>query len=436
MRKLFLAAFAVAFVSAVPLAAHAEPAQDLMQVWQQAKQSDPLLAAAGANRLAQHEGVDQARATWLPQASASLGLSRTRVADAGIVDNRERAVGLTISQALVDRAASETLQRAKADAQGQDASYRAAEQDLASRVAQAYFDVLNARETLANTQANEDAFRQQVQQAADRQKAGLSAAVDVEQARAYHESARAQTIVARSALSAAIDALSEITGAPATALKGLRDDLVLSKPEPAEVSPWIATALQNNPVLLATQWAMTSAERRVEVARAAHWPTLTAGVDLGRAAAWPAPGVNDGRNVATVGLTLKLPLFAGGAQQSQVRQALYQRDAAADTLEAERRHVVRNVQQRHRDLLAAIDQTAAARAAVDAATQALASTRVGQGLGTQTMTDLLLAIQTWAGARNAYARARHQAVLGLIQLKQAAGTLTEADLAATNDLLQ
>jgi outer membrane protein len=148
------------------------------------------------------------------------------------------------------------------------------------------------------------------------------------------------------------------------------------------------------------------------------------------------PEVNDGRNVTTVGLTLTVPLFTGGIQQSQVRQALYQRDAAADTLEATRRGVEREVRQRYRDELAAIVQTEAARAAMDAADKALASTRVGQGLGTQSMTDLLLAIQTLASARNAYALARHQAVLGWLQLEQAAGTLDEADLAATNALLQ
>lgn len=420
----------------VPALACAEPPQDLMAVWRLARQSDPVLAAADATRWAQHEGARQARGALLPHASVSATAVRTAVADGGTADNTDRGATLSISQPLLDRAAFAQWHAAQAQADAQDATYRAAVQNLGLRVATAYFDVLNASDTLANVQANEDAFRQQVQQATDRQKAGLSAAVDVQQAKAYYELARAQTVSAQSALDAARDALAEITGRPTGALKGLRDDLPLQPPQPADVQQWLALALAHNPQLQAQRATVAGTEQQVTAARAGHWPTLSAGIDVGRHGAWPVPEVNDGRNVTTVGLTLTVPLFTGGIQQSQVRQALYQRDAAADTLEATRRGVEREVRQRYRDELAAIVQTEAARAAMDAADKALASTRVGQGLGTQSMTDLLLAIQTLASARNAYALARHQAVLGWLQLEQAAGTLDEADLAATNALLQ
>jgi outer membrane protein len=435
MRRFALPLFAL-LVAASSAAARAEAPQDLLTVWRLARRSDPVLAAADATRMAQREGVQQARGALLPHASVSVSAARTHVADGSTSNNTERGTTLSLSQPLLDRAAAAQWRAAQAQADAQDAAYRAAEQDLALRVATAYFDVLNASDTLANVQANEDAFRQQVQQASDRQKVGLTAAVDVQQARAYHELARAQTLAAKSALEAARDALAEITGQPAGPLKGLRHDAPLLPPQPADLPQWIALALAHNPQLQAQQATVAGAQQQVAAARAGHWPTLSAGVDVGRRGAWPAPDANDGRNVTTVGLTLTVPLFAGGIQQSQVRQALYRQDAAADTLEAARRGIERTVQQRYRDELAAIAQTEIARAAVDAADKALASTRVGQGLGTQSMTDLLLAIQTLASARNAHALARYQAVLGRLQLEQAAGTLSEADLAATNELLQ
>jgi outer membrane protein len=163
---------------------------------------------------------------------------------------------------------------------------------------------------------------------------------------------------------------------------------------------------------------------------------LAAGYTVGRAGNWPVAGTVDGRNVGTAGLTLVVPLFSGGLQQSLVRQAVYRREGVRDQLEAGRRAVTREVQLQYRAVVAAIGEVQAARAMVDAARKALASTRVGQSVGTQNMTDLLLTIQTLLAAENALSQARHQLVLGRLRLQRAAGTLSDQDIAAVNALLQ
>jgi len=140
--------------------------------------------------------------------------------------------------------------------------------------------------------------------------------------------------------------------------------------------------------------------------------------------------------VTTAAILLDVPLFAGGAVQSQLRQALALRDAAADDLEATRRRVARETLERHGSVMAGLGQVEANRAAVAAARRALASTRAGQELGTQTMTDLLLAIQTLTAAQGAYSQSRHRVVLDGLLLRQSAGSLGEADLAAVNTLLR
>jgi len=140
--------------------------------------------------------------------------------------------------------------------------------------------------------------------------------------------------------------------------------------------------------------------------------------------------------VTTLGLVLNVPLFSGGATQSLVRQALRQRDGAADQLEAQRRAVARTTLDKYRSVVAGIGQIEATRASVDAARKALASIRVGQQLGTQTMTDLLIAIQTLTSAQGSYSAVRHQFILDKLLLQQAAGSIDEADLASVNALLQ
>jgi outer membrane protein len=418
-------------VLCLPFAAHAD---DLLDVLRLARSADPQLAIARAQQRVAQEGVVQARAPLLPQASATLQFNQTRVP--GSDDNRARGAGASLTQTVLDWSALQRLRAAQSSAMAQDASTRAAEQALLMRVATAYFNVLGARETLANVQANEDALHQQVEQAQARHRQGLSALVDVEQARAYHAGAQAQTIAARQALEDARDALAEITGRAPGALKGLRDELPAQAPQPASPAAWIENALALNPSLQALREAVDASDKRVEAARAGHLPTLAAGVDVGRASAWPASAANDSRSVTTVGLTLTVPLFAGGAQQSQLRQALAQRDIAREALETQQRRVVHDVQSQYRAVLAGIEQVRVARAGVESADKALAATRVGQGVGTQTMTDLLLAIQTLSSARDAFALARHQLVLSRLQLAQAAGGLAEPDLAAVNGLLE
>lgn len=422
----------------LPLAAHCA---DLLDAYRQARLSDPVLSAAGANRLAVQEGVVQARAALLPQLSATATLTQAEPVHAADGDrSRSRELLASLSQVVVDISRLSTLKVAQAQAGAEDATYQAALQALCVRVAAAYFGVLGAQDNLAYAQANEDAYLQQVQQSDQRFRTGLVALVDLDQARAYHAAARGNTIAARSALADAQEALAELTGQPTVGLRPLRAALPMDPPTPADPQAWVAASLQNNPLLAAQRLGLDAAENAIAAAQGQHWPTLTAGVDVGRQASWSngAGALQDGRTptTATVGLTLRVPLFAGGATQSQVRQAVYQRDASRDQLESRRRQLTRDTLLQYRAVLAGIEQMRAASEAVEAAAKALAATRSGQELGTRSMTDLLLAIQTLTAAQGAYSQARTQFILSRLLLKQAAGALDESDLAAVNTLLQ
>ena len=58
-------------------------AADLLQAYELARQSDPQLAAAEAQRLAQSEGTVQARSALLPRISGSISLSDSDGASGG-----------------------------------------------------------------------------------------------------------------------------------------------------------------------------------------------------------------------------------------------------------------------------------------------------------------------------------------------------------------
>ena len=412
-------------------------ADDRLDVWRLARANDPVLAAADAARAGTHDLADQARAALLPQASAAASIGRER--DSGgalpVASAHTTDVSLGVSQVVFDAGLWSQLKAARLNASAQDSVVQAAQQALCLRVATAYFDALLASDLLTSVQANEDAFAQQVGQSQQRYRAGLDAQVDVDQSRAFQALAHGNTIAARQAMIDALAAVAEITGSTPATLKTLRDELPLVAPVPADPQAWVATALQGNPALWAAQQGVDAAESSIDAARAGHLPSLSAGLNLGRPTGTPY-GDSSGRLANTAVLTLNVPLFAGGATQARVNLARHQRDGARDSLETQRRAVERAAKAAYGSVVAGIGQVQATRESVAAAQASLAATRVGREVGNRTQTDVLNAIQTLAQAQAAYAQARHQFILGRLQLQQAAGALTEADLANVNALLQ
>lgn len=450
--KLLTLALALAAIS---LPSHGE---DLLDAYRDARANDPVLSQADATRLATGEGVNQARALLLPQIDGTLSLNQTNGGDGSTFEDpnnpgqfistsqfghtRTRSLNGQLSQTVLDFSKYANLKAAHSASDAQDELYQAAAQELYARVAAAYFGVLTSEDELTYAKANEDAFRQQYEQSDQRFKVGLSAITDVYQAKAYYEAAKSQTITAQNTLNDAREALTQITGKPTGDLKKLRDDLPMAPPEPADQESWVKQALLTNPNLLAQKSSVETAEHNISAARAGHLPTITAGVTFGKNASWyqnSRPGVGSseyGRSSTTIGLTLKVPIFSGGLIQSQVRQSIYQRDSATDAMESQRRQVVRDTLNYYRTVIAGIAQVESAKASVESGQKALEATRAGFEVGTQTMTNVLLAIQTLTSSESSYSQARHQFILNKLLLKQTAGTADLKDIEAINALLQ
>ncbi len=447
--KLLTLALALAAVS---LPSHGE---DLLDAYRDARANDPVLSQADANRLATGEGVPQARALLLPQVSAGLTLSQTNYgsSDSDTVydpntglpisgqtgHSRTRSIDGTLSQTVFDFSKYANLKAAHSAANAQDATYQAALQDLLVRVTAAYFTVLNDEDQLTFAKANEDAYKRQYDQANEQYKVGLSAITNVYQAKAYYENAKTQTIAAQNTLDNDKEALRVITGTPIGDLKKLRDNLPMQPPVPSDPDAWVKEAMQNNPTLLAQKDNVQTAEHNITTARAGHLPTIMANVSYGKNTTWYQNPVGYDPNrpaSTTIGLTLNVPIFSGGLTQSRVRQSIYQRDAATDAMELQRRQIVQDTLNYYRSVLAGISQVESGKAAVESGEKALEATRAGFEVGTQTFTDVLLAIQALTQSESTYAQARHQFILDKLLLQQAAGTADLKDIESINALLQ
>jgi len=410
-------------------AASAAHADDLLQVWAEARAADPLLRQAAALSGAQEASAREARAALLPQ----WQLQRSELRESG--GARWNTTTSSLSQPLIDLAALREWDASRSQASAQAARLAAAEQNARLRVAEAYFGLLSAQAQLATARANEEAFARQVAEADTRFKAGLSAQVEADQSRAYRELARTGTLAAEAAVADAREALSQLTGATPPTLQPLRQTLA-AQPLPDDAEAWARRAEAANPALRALQLDVQASEQRISSARAGHLPTLSVGVDTQRLRGDNVSPFDAGRTPTQLALRLTVPLFAGGATAAAADRAGFQRDAAREQLEAGRRAVLREVRAEHLAVGQGAAQLQATQAAVEAAERALESTRTGLTLGTRGTTDLLLAIQTLAAAQNAQTQARHRHVLALLALHLAAGSLGDAELVAVNALLE
>ena len=412
-------------------------AADLMQTYELARNGDPQLSAAESGRLAQKEGAVQARATLLPQLSGDASLSRSKSKPEGgsWTDTRtSRGYGLSLSQSVLDFSRYSTLRGQRALSQAADFDLEAANDSLITRTSAAYFNVLVAIETLAAAEAAESAFGRQFDYAQKRLDVGLAPITDVHEARAQFDSARANVITSRNALKDAYEALTEITGQPVSNLKGLPDDFRPQLPSDYSADGWVETALAQNPALKSTEFQVQSADANVSTARAGHLPTLSLGASYGRDAAWGFTPANNGDS-QSIGLTLSVPIFSGGATQSRVRQALANRDAAQDGYEQQKRAIVRNTRNAYQTLEAGISEIEARRLALVSANAAYEASQVGLEVGTRTVLDVLVNQQNLFQARQNYSLAKYNYLQNRLLLEQAAGTLEVSDVQDINRLL-
>lgn len=433
-------------------------AEDLLQTYELARTGDAQLAGAEASQRATREGAVQARAALLPQIGGDASYTRSHGDSSGqnvfggtplppsdsSSDTTIKDYGLSLSQAVFDYSRISQLRSQRALSRASEFQLRSAGDSLVTRTSAAYFSVLVGIETLAAAEAQETALKKQFDFASKRLEVGLAPITDVHEARAQYDSARANTIVTRNALEDAYQALAEITGKPIHNLKGLPADFQPQLPEQGGADAWVANAIANNPALQAQQFQLKSAEANVESARGGHLPTVYLNGSYGdqRSSGTSTDNLDQSavdfsnRNKSrSVGLTLRVPIFSGGATQSLVRQALAQRDLVQDQYEQQKRGLERNTRNAYQTLVAGISEIEARRLALVSAQSAYDASQVGLEVGTRTVIDVLINQQNLFNAQREYARSRYNFLQNRLLLEQAAGSLDVTDVQDVNRLL-
>lgn len=432
----------LALIPALLLPLLASPAAlgaDLLSVYRDAIAQDPVYAGARATYEAVKENVPQAKAATGPSAavsgSTSFTINDTRT-DFGNTSRQDPALGLTLSGSfpLYRPANWIALDLAGLQVMQAEAVFADVRQNVASRVSQAYFDVLLSQDNVELSAAQKKAFAEQLAAAKRNFEVGTATIVDTYEAQARYDLAISKEIADQNDLEIRRNALRQLIGKNAPALAGLREGATMTTPSPANVEEWVKRAEEASPTIAQLRAALEIAKKDIDRNKAGEKPTVDLVASHGYNNA-PNNGASFSAHNSSLGVSLNFPLYTGGATQSRIRQAVQIRERATQDLENARRVVAQNVRSSFLTVTSGAAQVKALEASLVSSKASLDSTLLGKEVGVRTNVDVLNAQQQLFQTRRDLQQARYNTILAQLRLKAASGQLGEDDLAAVNRLL-
>ncbi|MFG5775857.1 TolC family outer membrane protein [Comamonas sp. J-3] len=424
------------------LASGAAHSQNLSQMAEQASGYDAAWLAARANVDAAISRGEQARAGLLPQVGlqAQSQYGRTEISKPDMaITGPNHQLGLTASQPLYRPANRISFEQGQLGGNIARLQLDAASQDLLVRVAQAYFDVLAAQDTMRFVQAQKAAVQEQLAAAKRNFDVGSATITDSREAEARFDLVRAQEIAAANDLTVKKLALDNVVGTPGNQPWPLKQPVQLPALQPNQVTPWVDQAQSEQAQIRIAQLAVDNARLDTKKAETGHLPTVDLQASVGKqfypkgSASMPNNGYN--ATQGTVGVVLNVPLFAGFSVQNRVKETLALETKAEADLDNARRTVAQTVRSAFFGVQSTASQVQALEAAEASSQLALDANRTGYEVGVRINIDVLNAQSQLFQTKRDLAQARYNTLLGQLKLKQSAGSLTLDDIRALDRML-
>mgnify|MGYP000750540782 CR=1 FL=1 len=420
-------------------------AQSLLSLFATARSYDATYKSAQSQYTANLAKADQSKALLLPTVGLSANINRTEietVASSLNASAQSRSATLSASQPLYRPANTATYQQGQRQLELAAVQLKAAEQDLMVRLSQAYFEVLVSRESLDFVKAQKVAVGEQLAAAKRNFEVGTSTITDSREAQARFDLVVAQEIAADNDLRIKRLALNQLVGLNNIEPKSLSSKAKLSAPDLQSLDQWVQQSSASNPSIIQSRVALDIAKLETNKAEAGHKPTLdlvagytpTRYFNSTRGTGLSVSGTPDS-NATSVSLNFNMPLFAGFATQNRIKETLALEDKARSDLEAAERSVAQATRTAFYGLQSGIGQVNALQAAETSSQSALDANKLGYQVGVRINIDVLNSQSQLFQTKRDLAKARYDVLLGQLRLRQATGTLTEADLANINALL-
>jgi outer membrane protein len=431
-----LAAILVPVLAPFPVSA-----DTIFDAMAKAYENNPDLNAARAGLRATDEGVTIAKAGWRPQISAfaqrtttwydNVGAQfqiepRTVENPNGVFDDHYKTYthqrGLTITQQIFDGFQTlNNVRAAESTVFSERASLHAREIQILLSAVEAYSNIARDQQILAFRKQNVAFLREQVKASTDRLDVGEGTKTDVSLAEA--ELARSISLVAEAdaQLKQSQAVYVQIVGETP---EGIKQAKPASRNLPKNIDNAVATGWREHPQILATMHAIDAAGYQVKSAEGAMLPGVV--VQGQMQSTDGTVGVSSLSNYATQSITARLnvPIYQGGAEYGQIRQAKERLGQQRIMLDSVRLDVQKTI-------VSAMAQYEAAQAAVKAggmqvkaANDALAQLTEERQYGQATALDVLQVQATVLNAKENLAVAQRDSVVASFSILASIGRLT------------
>ena len=422
-------------------------AENLIQVYEQARETNPDLRSSLAEKEKAYSAISGSRASLLPQVglNASYGVTHGRRDISGQKNKSGNLYQVTVSQSIFNFSSWKALDITKKQASIADIAYQYQGQTLILNTSVAYFNVLKALDALSFIDAQKEAIGRQLEQTRQQHQVGLVAITDVQNAQANYDLTVAQQVNALNELNNSIENLRQVSGRFYSSLATI-DTKTFKTEEPTQINALLKQSETSNLNLLTMKLNQDIAREQIKLAQSGYMPTasIDASTNLNKNERYGSYSSNgaigshhsksySGNNY--VGVSVNMPIFSGGATMSQVEQAQHNFVSYSEKLESTNRSVINQVRSSYNNIASSISSIRAYQQAVVSAESSLEATSSGYQVGTRTIVDVLNATTQLYSSKRNLSDAKYNYLTSLLQLKYAIGTLTADDLVYLNNML-
>lgn len=418
-------------------------ADTIFDAMAKAYENNPDLNAARAGLRATDEGVTIAKAGWRPQINAFAQRTQTWYDSSGpqpgwgsntatpddpasTLDDHLKAYshqrGITITQQIFDGFQTlNNVRAAEATVFSERASLHAREIQILLSAAEAYSNIARDQQILAFRKQNLAFLREQVNASKQRLDVGEGTRTDVSLAEA--EVARAISLVAQadSQLKQSKAVYVQIVG---EAPEGIKQPKPASRSLPKSIDNAVATGWREHPQILATMHAVDAAGYQVKSAEGAMLPGVVVQGQMQSTDGTRAERSLSNYASQSITARLNVPIYQGGAEYGQIRQAKEKLGQQRIMLDSVRLDVQKTIVAAMAQYEAALASTEAGRMQVKAANDALAALSEERDYGQSTVLDVLQVQATVLNAKENLAVAQRDSVVASFSIIASIGRLT------------
>lgn len=401
---------------------------DLSTLIQVAICNNPTLSRDYMSVKASEAALGAQRGDYLPTITATGSASKSTSKEKGKekTDSSPYSANLGISWLLYDfgkRGA--TTDQIKAYLESDSFAYSAALHDTLLAVNQAYFDLLSHQEVLKSAQETVKSYKKSYEETSRRYQLGMVSLSDKLLAQTTYQKSELSVLEAENAIEKSGAALATLLNLPTDTKfnlvvpsKSKKNDITALNTK-MSVQEMMDKALEMRPELKSAQSQEEAARLGVDIAKAGHYPTLSASGSASYNDAWD--GEKAYRKSASAGLNLSVPIFNGFTTSYNVDKARYQYEQAAAKTTETTDAVKKEVYNAYQDYKTAVSSYQVNQKVLESAKESERVTFKSYQAGKESILNLLTAQAQLATARQDLAVSFYKVLTSKATLYRAIG---------------